>query len=152
MDQLANLAPEDAFRLAIMRSKYPFSVLAERLHWSESFLRRVTSSEKYFPSFPDIPDFCAAVGNTIVIEWQFARAKLKKKRTPELTPDYLRDQVLALTDELGDVAGKVRTATADNAITKAENRGILKEVLELADAALALEGTLRENDKRVVRP
>ena len=152
MDELANLAPEDVFRLAIMRSKHPVPILARRLHWSESFLRRVISSEKYFPSFVDIPTFCAAVGNTLVIEWQLARVRHVRKQAPAATPDFLRDQVLTLTDELGHVAGRIRTAAEDNRITKAENRGILKEVLELADTAVSLAGALRAADRKVARP
>lgn len=151
MEELAHLAPEDAFRLAIMRSNYSSPVLARRLKWSESFLRRVTSSEKYFPSLMDIPDFCAAVGNCIVIEWQLARVHYVKRRSPEVTPNFLREQVLILTDELGDVASRVRQAIDDNCISKTENRGMLKEVLELADVILSLAGILREQEKRVSR-
>ncbi len=151
MDELANLAPEDIFRLAIMRSNFPVPILARRLGWTESFLRRVTSSEKYFPSFVDIPAFCAAVGNTLVIEWQLARVRLEKKNAPATTPAFLRDQVLILTNDLGDVASKIRAVAKDNRITKTENRGILKEVLELADTATALAGALRESDRKVVR-
>lgn len=151
MDDLSTLAPEDVFRLAILRSSYPVPVLVKRLKWSESFLRRVTSSEKYFPSFVDVPDFCAAVGNTLVIEWQLARVKAVRRETPDVTPDFLRDQVLALTDELGDVAGRIRAANADKVISKPENRGILKEVLELLNVAHCLAGALREADRRIAR-
>lgn len=55
MEHLANLAPEDAFRLAISRSRHAPSVLAKHLGVSESFLRRVTSAEKYFPSYDRYP-------------------------------------------------------------------------------------------------
>lgn len=136
MEELAHLAPEDVFRLAIARSQYPLSVLAKRLNVSPAFLRRVTSTEKYFPSFVDIPGFCVAAGNTVL---------------PAITPTFLHNQVLCLTSDLGHVADRIIRATADNRITKAENRGILKEVLDLVEAATALAAALRDHDKKVGR-
>lgn len=151
MYELATLAPEDAFRLAIARSKYPLAVLARRLNVSGAYLRRVTSAEKYFPSFVDIPGFCVAVGNTLVIDWLLARVTHGCHPLPAVTPFFLRDQVLTLTSSLGDVAERIILATADNRVTKAENRGILKEVLELLETATALAAALREQDKKVGR-
>ncbi len=151
MEELAHLAPEDVFRLAIARSQYPLSVLAKRLNVSPAFLRRVTSTEKYFPSFVDIPGFCVAAGNTLVIEWLLARVTAGNTVLPTITPTFLHNQVLCLTSDLGHVADRIIRATADNRITKAENRGILKEVLDLVEAATALAAALRDHDKKVGR-
>ena len=118
---------------------------------SESFLRRVTSAEKYFPSYEDIPAFCDAVGNTLVIEWQFARVSFTHQSPLSVTSGFLHTQVLSLAKELGHVSEKIITATADNRISKAENRIILKEVLDLLEAATQLAGALRAHDKKVVR-
>lgn len=147
----AHLAPEDAFRLAIMRSDYPVKELCKRLGWTESFLRRVLSIEKYFPSYEDIPLFCAAVGNTIVIEWLMARSAAVAQNFPNVTPGLLQGAVLDLSVELGDVAGRVRAAIEDGIITKQENRGILKDILELIGEAVELAGTLRDFDRRIAR-
>lgn len=151
MEHLANLAPEDVFRLAISRSRHAPSVLAKHMGVSESFLRRVTSAEKYFPSYEDIPAFCDAVGNTLVIDWQFARVSFTHQSPLSVTCGFLHTQVLSLAKELGHVSEKIITATADNRISKAENRTILKEVLDLLEAATQLAGALRAHDKKVVR-
>ena len=70
---------------------------------------------------------------------------------PAITPTFLHNQVLCLTSDLGHVADRIIRATADNRITKAENRGILKEVLDLVEAATALAAALRDHDKKVGR-
>ena len=149
MDQLAPLAPEDAFRLAIMRSPYGIHETAKRLGWTDSFMRRVLSIEKYFPSFEDIPKFCAAVDNIIVIEWQMARAAITVHENPNVTSDLLKSSVLDLSAELGDVAHRTRMALEDGEITKREIRGILKELLELINAAIDLAGILKAHERRV---
>lgn len=151
MEQLANLAPEDVFRLAISRSRHAPSILAKQMGVSESFLRRVTSAEKYFPSYEDIPAFCDAVGNTLVIEWQFARVSGTSQSPQSVTPGFLHTQVLSLAKELGHISEKIIAATADNRISKTENRTILKEVLDLLEAATLLAGALRAHDKKVGR-
>lgn len=149
MDQLAALAPEDAFRLAIRRSAYDLPTLCKRLGWSASFMRRVLSTEKYFPSFEDIPAFCRAVGNIIVIQWQMARVAFTIPEAPAITPDLLQRAVLDLSVELGDVADRVRSAIADGVVTKKETRGITKELLELIESAVGLAGNLKDFDKKV---
>ena len=70
---------------------------------------------------------------------------------PAITPTFLHNQVLCLTSDLGHVADRIIRATADNRITKAENRGILKEVLDLVEVATALAAALRDHDKKVGR-
>lgn len=151
MEHLANLAPEDVFRLAISRSRHAPSVLAKHLGVSESFLRRVTAAEKYFPSYEDIPAFCDAVGNILVIEWQLARVSFTHQSPLLVTPGFLHKQVLSLTKELGHLSEKIVSATSDSRITKTENRTILKEVLDLLEVATQLAGALRAHDKKVVR-
>jgi len=151
MDELAGLAPEDAFRLSILRSGFAAPVLARRLNWSESFLYRVTSSEKYFPSYEDLPAFCLAVGNTIVVDWLFARMAKISRDNPEVTPGYLREQVLELSEELGQVAGKVKAAVADDHLTKTELRGLLRTVLHVSATVIGLAEALRAAERKVGR-
>ena len=151
MDELSRLAPEDAFRLALNRSPYSVKELCERLGWSDSFMRRVLSIEKYSPSYEDIPAFCRTVRNNIVIDWLYARSDFTVEDSPNLTPALLQSSVLDLSAELGDVASRVRMAIADGVITKKENRDIHRELLELISVAVGLSGVLKDFDRKVAR-
>ena len=152
MRELASLAPEDAFRLAIFRSGLSPKEVAVDLGWTESFLRRVVTSEKYFPSFEDIPLFCQAVDNTLVIEWLQAKTAGSIQGTPPgVTCGFLKDQVIELADKTGAVAGTVKEAVADNRLTKKELRDLIKTVLTLSAIAYSLAGALRNAEKKVLR-
>ena len=149
---LAHLAPEDAFALAISTSGQEVSTVAKALGCHESLLRRVLTSEKYFLSFEDLPSFCQVVNNTIIIDWQYARASQPTfAPAPIVDTDYLKSQVIDFTDELGAIAGKVKAAVADGMLSKPELRSILREVLDLEAQALTLAGALREAEKKVGR-
>lgn len=147
MDNLANLAPEDAFRLAVRRSGQTLQGVIKKLGWSESYTRRVMSTERYFPSYEILPDFCEAVGNTIILQWLEARTRHKKEEQPKVTPDYLRDQVMELSTEFGDVASRIKDAVADGRLTKLELRAVRKEVMELVAFGHALAGALGQAEK-----
>ena len=64
----------EAFSLAARESGLPFPVICKRMSWSKSYGRRVFRNEKFYPSFADLPRWCAVVGNTIVLQWALARA------------------------------------------------------------------------------
>lgn len=134
-----------------MRSNYTLKELCRRLGWNDSFMRRILSSEKYYPSYEDIPAFCAAVGNILVIQWLMAKTVTAAHEFPDVTPALLQASVLDLSVELGSVADRVRSAITDGRITKQENRGILKELLELIGAAIELAGTLKDFERRIRR-
>jgi hypothetical protein len=148
-NSLHHLDPIDAFKLAVEQSGRPVTEIAKALGWSESYMRRVFSVDKFFPSYPDLPTFCAAVGNMVVIHWLVAKATFygidEKHQNVDCHNLLLRvNEVFA---EVGDVAQEARAAIADNNLDPNERRRLIRELTDVIDAGMALVGDLRRMER-----
>ncbi|ABM29789.1 phage regulatory CII family protein [Nitratidesulfovibrio vulgaris] len=145
---LHHLDAVDAFKLAVEQSNRPVTEIAAELGWSESFMRRVFSTEKFFPSFADLPAFCAAVGNLTILHWLLARATFygidEKRQSVDCRS--LLERVNSVFAEVGDVAHEARRAIADDRIDKAERHRLIGELSDVLEGCMALIADLREMD------
>ena len=135
----------DAFKVSVQAGHLPVKDLARLMGWSESFARRVFSTEKFYPSFEDLPKFCATVGNMVILQWLLAKATMYGLR-PEHQSVDCRALLLRVTDiftEVGDVATEARAAVQDNRLSAAELRRILSCLQMLLEDGMALTGDLR---------
>lgn len=146
---LHHLDAIDAFKLAIEQSGKNPTEIATILGWSESFMRRVFSSEKFFPSYPDLPAFCAAVGNLTIVHWLISRATFYgiDEKHQNVDCHTLLVRVNEVFAEVGDVAQETRVAIADNKLTKVELRRIIKEISDVLQTGMGLVGDLREMER-----
>lgn len=142
---LHTLDAVDAFKLAAQSCHLPIKEICRLMGWSESFARRVFSTEKFYPSFEDLPRFCAIVGNPIIIQWLLAKAAFYGLNPEHQTVDC-RALLLRVTDifaEVGDVATEARTAVQDNLLQPAELRRLLSALQTVLEDGMTLVGDLR---------
>lgn len=137
-------APE-AFALAASASGMPFNEICDGMGWSKSFGRRVFRNEKFYPSFEDLPRFCAVVKNTIVLQWALARSITHglEEEFAQVDCQGLLFRVTGMFADAGVVAGRTRQAVADNLLQPHEIRRIVTGLDTLTTSALELLGDLR---------
>lgn len=142
---LHHLDPIDAFKLAIEKSGRPLPKIAGEMGWSTSFVRRVFSAEKFFPSVADIPRLCAVLGNQVIIHWLLARATFYGLDEAHQNVDCnaLLRRVNDLFAEVGDVATAARASIADDKLEPRECRQIIKELSDVLDRGMSLVADLR---------
>lgn len=151
-EALANLHPSDLFRIAFQASGLETRDLLKAMHWSRHFWLRVLGTEKLYPSFPDIPEFCRVTGSLLPIQWLEARAAVPPG-TSAAPLDCSALLVLTgrVTAKLGKAAHDVDRAVADNRLTLSELRLLLKDVESITSASLILTARLREAERRAPR-
>jgi len=142
---LHHLDPIDAFKLAIDKSVKPLPQIAKEMGWSKSFVKRVFSADKFFPSVADIPRFCAVLGNQVIIHWQLARATFYglDEAHQDMDCNVLLRRVNDMFAEVGDVAAEARTSIADNRLDPTECRRLIKELSDVLDGGMSLVADLR---------
>lgn len=137
-------APE-AFALAASASGLTFAEICKGMRWSSSYGRRVFRNEKFYPSFEDLPRFCAVVKNTIVLQWALARAMTHglEEAFDQVDCQGLLLRVTGMFADAGAVAERTRQAVADNLLQPHEIRRIVTGLDTLTEGALDLLGDLR---------
>lgn len=142
------LEPVDAFKLAIEQSGRSPADIAADLGWSEFFMRRVFSAEKFYPSYADLPAFCAAVGNLTILHWLMASATFHgiDQKHQSVDCNNLLVRVNGVFAEVGDVAQEARKAIADNKLDTRERRRLISELSDVLENCMALVGDLRSMD------
>lgn len=149
---LRALDPIDVFKLAMERSNKPAQVIAAELGCSVGSIRRTLSTDKYFPSFPDIPKFCAVVGNTLVIQWLNLRAMdIEEPDHASVDCVELLNRVGELFTETGEVGFEVKEAIKDGKLEPHELRKVIKEVSDVAQTSTILIGDLRHLERKLAK-
>lgn len=137
----------DAFKLAVQQSGLTVTEIATRLGWTQAFMRRVFSTDKFFPSFPDLPAFCSVVGNRIILQWLECNAtSAPVLEHSAVTASTLPSRITGVFSEAGDVAREAHRALLDNTLDSAERRRLIAELTDLLDVCLSLVGDLRAQD------
>lgn len=142
---LENLDAIDAFKLAIEQSDKDLPTIAREMGWSESYVKRVFSTEKFFPSVLYIPQFCHVVGNNMVLQWLQAKAMTYglPEENRNLDCENLVFRIGNLFAEVGDVGRKGQDAIADGKLEPHELRAIIDEVKDVLTEGMDLVGDLR---------
>lgn len=146
---LHTLDAVDAFKIALQSAHIPIKELCRLMGWSESFARRVFSTDKFYPSFEDLPRFCATVGNAVIIQWLFAKAAFYGLDEDHEAVDC-RALLLRVTDifsEVGDVATEARAAVQDNRLRPGELRRLLSTLQLVLEDGMSLVGDLRSMEQ-----
>lgn len=146
---LHHLDAVDAFKLAVQQGGLSLPDIAKGMGWSQSFARRVFSAEKFYPSYPDLPKFCAVVGNNIIIHWLLARATFHgiDEARQDVDCNTLLRRVNDIFAEVGDVAEEARRSVADDSLEPQELRRLIKELSDVLQQGMALVGDLREMER-----
>ena len=143
----------EAFSLAARESGLPFPVICKRMSWSKTYGRRVFRNEKFYPSFADLPRWCAVVGNTIVLQWALARATTHglEAQFDHVDCQALLLRITGMFADAGTVAARTREAVGDNLLEPHELRSVVKGLDALISGTLDLLGDLRHELKEANR-
>ena len=152
-ENLLNIDDIDAFKLAFEMSDLTLQQIAAEMGWSNGQARRIFSTDKYFPSFPEIPRFCAVVGNMVVVNWLMVRTMAygAEPHPEDVDCSALVGRVGELFGETGDVGQAVQKAIQDGKLTAQEIRRIISEVRDVVSRSTALLGDLRAQERRLAK-
>lgn len=156
-DYLLNMSFGSAMELAVGRSPMSREDVAFRMGWTPSFAGRIFNvGENYWPAVTSIPQLCAVLGNTDLIEWLYVQATAMLQGNFESPPDLesaegLLLHVTGIGAELGDVLHAVEAAVVGDGIVQPhEAKTIIKEardVLERLDTLVGAMNHIREDGR-----
>lgn len=137
---LTKLTLFEVFRLALRLSGKSESDIAEAMGWPPANAHRIFADDSYWPTLPNIPRLCAALGNQVILDWCRVQAAAMPcpERAKPLNPPALLDALAALFEESGQLAGRIRESAADGTITSIERRRITREAYDVAVQALSI--------------
>ncbi|WP_229591937.1 phage regulatory CII family protein [Pseudodesulfovibrio sediminis] len=142
---LADLDAIDAFKLAIEQSPKDLQTIAKEMEWSGSYVRRVFSTENFFPSIIYLPRFCHVVGNSLVLQW--LQAKVMTYGIPKVDRDVncenLAFRIANIFGEVGDLGRKGQEAVADGVLDQGEVRTLINETKDILTEGYELIADLR---------
>ena len=79
-NELALLDLKDAFKLAFQRSGKTQTTVAREMGWTMHNVQHVFGLNDHLPSARDIPNLCKVLGNEIILECMYGKAR---KRQPD---------------------------------------------------------------------
>ena len=142
---LVGLDAVDAFKLAWECSGKQMPEIMREMGWTEYHAKRVFGTERYFPTFEDLPQFCNVVGNTIIIQWLQVQAMNYGIAPKHVDVDCaeLVKRMAELFGEMSDVGQEASAAIQDGKLEPKELRRIIRELNDVVDRSMALIGDLR---------
>jgi hypothetical protein len=142
---LRELSLLDALDLAVKLSGKSRVRIAEEMGWNWSNANRIFSGERYWWTFEDFPRLLAVLGNTVLLDWSRVHAETGGlQRVPKnLDCPSLVLRMGVLFAELGDVARVGEEAIRNSKIEKGEARQLIRELTDVANAALETVNGLR---------
>ena len=148
---LGQLHPIDAFKLALDQSGYSVKELASELDWSYDSVRRIFSTDEYWPNVTRIPALCHALKNTIIINWlQQKTLSIKmENQSGGVDCQQLVQHVAQLFGEASDVGQEASAAVADGKLEAHELRRIITELKELVNQCMEMMADLRVAEREL---
>jgi hypothetical protein len=142
---LAGLDAVDAFKLAWERSGKTMPQIMREMGWSEYHAKRVFGTERYFPTFEDLPKFCNVAGNTIVVQWLHVQAMQYGVEPQHINVDCaeLVKRIGDLFGEMSDVGQEASDSIRDGILEPKELRRIIRELNDVVNKSMTLIGDLR---------
>ena len=129
ISDVARLDLKDALKLAIMQSgKTPLRV-AQEMGWTLHHSNHVFGLNDYLPSARDFPRLCNVLGNTIIIDCLYGKARTScEPPTRDVDCPALMVRLNALYARLGKASDKGLKAIEDLRLEPREIRGIIAEL------------------------
>lgn len=152
MQRLGELDPLDVYKLALATAgKSPLQV-AEAMGWDSGQTNRIFSAEKYWPSYPLLPQLCHVLGNTILIDWLMIKTMHYglDETHQDVDCKNLALRVAELFGEVGDVGRSAQAALEDGKLEPKELRAIIRELTDVGDKTFGLIADLRALERDIV--
>ena len=128
-NELALLDLKDAFKLAFQRSGKTQTTVAREMGWTMHNVQHVFGLNDHLPSARDIPKLCKVLGNEIILECMYGKARRRQPDAfEEIDCAALMIRLNGLFVSLGEAAKKGKRAIADGRLEAKELRGIIAEL------------------------
>lgn len=132
-DALAKMTPGGIMEMAVAMSGKTRAQIEVDLGWTKSRVTRICNpNAHYWPSLPDVPVFCNALGNTLLIDWLKARCDAHSVEKLESASEDDTLEVLRLMSSIGREMGDVhkvieKSLSNDGLVDEVEARRIARE-------------------------
>lgn len=150
---LRHLDSTDVFKLACVESGKGMDQIAREMGWGISHAKRIFSANRYFPTYEDLPKFCAVVGNQLIVQWLqiMAEGDGQPPKHAEVDCSSLVFRIGELFSEAGDVGAAGQSAIEDMKLEPRELRRIMKELRDVIVKSLALMGDIRAQERQLAK-
>ena len=147
-NELALLDLKDAFKLAFQRSGKTQTTVAREMGWTMHNVQHVFGLNDHLPSARDIPKLCKVLGNEIILECMYGKARRRQPDAfEEIDCAALMIRLNGLFVSLGEAAKKGKRAIADGRLEAKELRGIIAELYVCVSDELEAIADLRATER-----
>lgn len=147
-NELALLDLKDAFKLAFQRSGKTQTTVAREMGWTMHNVQHVFGLNDHLPSARDIPKLCKVLGNEIILECMYGKARRRQPDAfEEIDCAALMIRLNGLFVSLGEAAKKGKRAIADGRLEAKELRGIIAELYVCVSDELEAIAALRATER-----
>ncbi len=143
MPDFINMTSVEALRYAKQESGKTAREIAEAIGVSLSVVNRyLRLKNNYSPGLEILPKLCAAMGNTVILDWLAAQTGKKTHIEPAKSRAEIFTSVSKALVALGEVS-KILLATEDSGIDSEKARAIRGAVEEVKKACETVQGQLQ---------
>ncbi|UIJ36907.1 hypothetical protein LWC08_09155 [Desulfobaculum bizertense] len=130
---LSQMSLPAAMQLAESLSGLSRDEISAAMGWNPCNGSRVLNpNDPYWPSLPNLPKFCAVVGNTVLLDW--AKAQLSEGALHRLEPMDASSFIMGLGQlfkEMADVAEVGGKCVQDGDVSPQDAKKIMRELLDV---------------------
>ena len=150
ISDVARLDLKDALKLAIIQSgKTPLRV-AQEMGWTLHHSNHVFGLNDYLPSARDFPRLCNVLGNTVIIDCLYGKARTScEPPTRDVDCAALMIRLNVLYTRLGKASDKGLKAIEDMRLEPREIRGIITELDQVIADTLETVADLRATERHL---
>lgn len=121
-----------AMGLSVSLSGMTHDEIASAVGWSSANGNRILNpSDDYWPTLPNLPRFCRAVGNTILIEWAEAQVTALPESVRPLDSVTLIKSMGDMFREMGELAKAGADAADDGNLEPGEAAKLIRELKDV---------------------
>lgn len=138
LDQLRGVSLQAALRLALATATKTEDEIAAAMGWSPAQQARFFRSHDYWPSLPNIPRFCAVMGNTVLPLWVIANTEFCETRSTPVDAAALLRGLGQMLTEMGGLAQDATKALEDGSVDELEAKRMLRRLRDIFTAGYTL--------------
>lgn len=141
---LKDMSPKAALRMAIAYSGKTNRQIQEEMGWSNSFSKKIFSSQEALPSYAQFPKLCTVLGNSILPQWVLQNMSTKISRVSPMDAKTLLEGMAGMFDIMGDFAKEGHEIVKDWNVSPDEAWILLKRLRDFFELESLMFAQLEE--------
>lgn len=141
---LKDMSPKAALRMAIAYSGKTNRQIQEEMGWSNSFSKKIFSSQEALPSYAQFPKLCTVLGNSILPQWVLQNMSTKISRVSPMDAKSLLEGMAGMFDIMGDFAKEGQEIVKDWNVSPDEAWILLKRLRDFFELESLMFAQLEE--------